>query len=43
MKTAEKTDILLPRLCDLVQASVNARGGFLPVISQLTKTYVENN
>lgn len=30
-------------LSALVQASVTVRGGFLPVISQLTKTYVENN
>lgn len=30
-------------LRDLVQASVNVRGGFRPVICQLTKTYVGNN
>lgn len=30
-------------LCGLVQASVNDRGGVLPVASQLTKQYVDNN
>lgn len=30
-------------LCGLVQASVNDRGSILPVASQLTKKYVDNN